>query len=226
MSRFSRALPVCQATARPVAPQPHTSAAEPPLCKPPAARSADSGRVLYFAFGANLAPQVTSRRDLKPRSAVAGTVRNHKLYFQHIGGYATIEYRPDDVSRPDVHGVVMDLSNDEMKRLTAMEGGYDVKDVVVTSPDGTRYHSKAFTTNWSVRLFKDTAPTHDYIGKLRSGADHHSLPAQYQDWLNGIESRGLQETTEKQVTSPSTYIATGFSAMLFTAAVALLVRPR
>lgn len=95
-------------------------------------------------------------------------------------GYATIDYSPEDISRPDVHGVVMDLSNDEMKRLTAMEAGYDVKDVVVTSLDGTRYHSKAFTSNWSVRLFEESAPTHDYIGKLLSGAEYHSLPTQYQ----------------------------------------------
>lgn len=47
-----------------------------------------------------------------------------------------------------------------------------------------------------------------------------------QDWLNGIESRGLVQTTEKNLTSPSTYIATAFSATLFTAAVTLLVRPR
>lgn len=99
---------------------------------------------------------------------------------RYHAGYATIDYRPDDSSRPDVHGVVMDLSTEEMKRLAAMEGGYDLKDVVVASPDGTRYHSKAFTTNWSVRLFEESAPTHDYIGKLRSGAEHHSLPNQYQ----------------------------------------------
>lgn len=100
--------------------------------------------------------------------------------------YGTIEYRPDDDTRPDVHGVVLDLSEEEMKRLAAIEGGYDIKDVLVTGDDGTRYRSKAFVTNWSVRLFDEGKPTHDYIGKLRTGAQQHSLPPEYQVCTNTL----------------------------------------
>lgn len=95
-------------------------------------------------------------------------------------GYGTIEYRPDDNSRPDVQGVVLDLSQEDMDRLTVTEGGYDVKDIVVTGPDQTSYRAKVFITNWSVKLFTESAPTHDYIGKLRAGAQEHNLPARYQ----------------------------------------------
>eukprot|EP00892_Ulva_mutabilis_P009562 jgi/Ulvmu1/6979/UM033_0037.1 len=196
------------------------------VVKPPSVQIPEQNRIFYFAFGANMAQSVVQRRALKPRSAVPGTVRNYKLYFQHIGAYGTIEYRPDDTTRPDVHGVVLDISEAEMRRLAGIEGGYDVKDVVVTTGDGTRYRAKAFITNWSVRLFDEGLPTHDYIGKLRAGAEHHSLPAEYQDWLNGIKSRGYQQTTRSQLTSPSTYIAVGFSAALFSGAMAILVRPR
>lgn len=74
----------------------------------------------------------------------------------------------------------MDLSEAEMKRLSAMELGYDVRDVIVTAADGTGYRSKAFITEWSVRLFEESAPTHDYIGKLRAGAEQFNLPSKYQ----------------------------------------------
>lgn len=47
-----------------------------------------------------------------------------------------------------------------------------------------------------------------------------------QEWLSGVESRGLADTTREQLTSPSTYIAVGFCATLFSGAMALLVRPR
>lgn len=95
-------------------------------------------------------------------------------------GYATIEYRPADDSRPDVCGLVMDLSKADMDRLSMMEAGYGVKDVHVTDADGTQWSCKAFVTDWSVRLFEEGLPTHDYIGKLRSGAEAFDLPAHYQ----------------------------------------------
>jgi hypothetical protein len=206
--------------------------------------------------------------------------------FHHthaVAGYGTIEYRPEDQSRPDVHGVLLDLSKDEMKALAMIEGGYDVLDVTVNGPDGQRFKAKAFTSNWSVKLFRETRPTHDYIKKLREGAEIHNLPTTYQvrpptsmlvfwhttcfcavspcvqhldfcllllilqmqtdllsitshrdmvrtlqEWLEGIESRSLteQDENEESFTSPASYLAIGFSALLFVGAVGLLAGPR
>lgn len=95
-------------------------------------------------------------------------------------GYASIEYRPEDDTRPDVHGVVLDLTQEEMKSLAAIETGYDMRKVIVTGADGNQYAAKAFMSNWSVRLFNETLPTQDYIGKLQEGAQVHDLPADYQ----------------------------------------------
>ena len=55
-----------------------------------------------------------------------------------------------------------------------------VRTVVVTDPAGVRYPCKAFTSNWSVRLFKETMPTEDYIGKLQEGSRVHELSEEYQ----------------------------------------------
>lgn len=91
-----------------------------------------------------------------------------------------MEYRPEDTTRPDVHGVLLDLSQEEMDSLADIEKGYDVNTVVVTDPEGQRYEAKVFQSNWSVRLFEEGAPSQDYIGKLREGAEVHELPTEYQ----------------------------------------------
>lgn len=77
---------------------------------------------------------------------------------------------------------MLDLSQEEMKSLANTEQGYDVRSVVVTDAEGKRYAAKVFMSNWSVRLFQETVPTQDYIGKLQEGARIHELPAEYQVW--------------------------------------------
>jgi hypothetical protein len=112
------------------------------------------------------------------RSTISFTLSAELLLC--VSGYATVEYRPGDASRPDVHGVMLDLSQEEMQTLANTEAGYDVRDVVVTGTGGKRYAAKTFMSNWSVRLFEETSPTQDYIGKLQEGARIHELPAEYQ----------------------------------------------
>lgn len=175
-----------------------------------------------------MAPRVVQRRNLAPRSVTAGTLHNYKLYFTHIGGYGSIEYRPEDTTRPDVYGVVLDLTQEEMKSLANTEQGYDVVPVVVTGPDGRRFSCKAFSSNWSVRLFQETLPTEDYIGKLQEGSKIHELPAEYQAWLHSIEGRPAMAPSGEEhevLASPASYIAMGFSAALFVGACMLFVGP-
>lgn len=66
----------------------------------------------------------------------------------HLAGYGNIEYKPADTSRPDVQGVVHDLSPAEFKALTLMESGYDVRTVHVACGDGETLQAQAFTSNW------------------------------------------------------------------------------
>jgi hypothetical protein len=97
-----------------------------------------------------------------------------------LAGYGNIEYKPADISRPDVHGVVHDLSQSEFNALARMEGGYDVRTVHVACSDGETLQAQAFTSNWSVRLFQETAPTALYINKICAGAEVFGLSARYQ----------------------------------------------
>ena len=54
--------------------------------RPPRVWEAPQGRQYYFAFGANVSQQVLARRRLQPLQSAVGTVRDHKLFFDHIGG--------------------------------------------------------------------------------------------------------------------------------------------
>jgi hypothetical protein len=87
--------------------------------------------------------------------------------------------------------VVLDLSDEEMGRLSLIESGYDVREVSVYAADGHTYMAKAFVANWSVRLFAEQSPTHDYIGKIRRGAMDYGLSAEYQVGIRCVHQKNF-----------------------------------
>jgi hypothetical protein len=95
-------------------------------------------------------------------------------------GYGNIEYRPGQQDRPDVEGVLHDISAEEMRKLNFIEGGYDVRKVFVSTAENETAEAEAFMSNWSVRLFKETKPTAQYITKIRAGAEAFDFSPEYQ----------------------------------------------
>lgn len=96
-------------------------------------------------------------------------------------GYGDIAYRPNDTSRPDVQGAVLDLSESELARLRSIELGYAMRPVTVVGADGTTlYQAQAFVTDWWFRAFQECRPTARYIGVIRAGAEYVGLSAEYQ----------------------------------------------
>ena len=79
-----------------------------------------------------------------------------------------------------MQGVLHELPTAEMRTLSFIEGGYDVRDVLVECGDSSVAQAKAFMINWSARLFEESVPTKDYIRKLRSGAADFGLSDEYQ----------------------------------------------
>jgi hypothetical protein len=127
---------------------------------------------------------------VKPSHTVALLQRSSLTYaggkHHACTGYGSIEYSPADESRPDVEGVLHDLSEREMRRLAFTEGGYDVRDVLVETADDVTVQAKAFKSNWTVRLFHETQPTRLYIRKICSGAADFGLSAAYQVCLDTL----------------------------------------
>ena len=164
-------------------------------------------------------------------------------------GYATILQRKCS-ARPDVAGVLYELSTAEMWALAAMEAGYDVETVRVDAGSGVAYEAQAFVTNWSLRLFDEAPPSQRYIGLIREGAEHHRLPAEYrvrgssadthlqavsppshtsaplQAWLGQVEVMFDPKREPRYFATPSGYLAAAAVSALFAGVTSLLVRPR
>ena len=51
-------------------------------------------------------------------------------------GYGTIEYRANETRRPDVHGLIIEVSAVDMERLGDPGQGYMVQDVAVLAETG------------------------------------------------------------------------------------------
>lgn len=151
---------------------------------------ADPGRVLCFAYGSALTPAFRESRGVNSLQIIPGRVSNFKLMFQHQGGYGTIDYRPNDTARPDVHGVVLEISSQDMERLGDREQGYMVQDVAVLAETGDLYISKAFMSHISWRLPQEVRPPAEYLNSLQQGARLHNLPMEYQAWLQRIAAGG------------------------------------
>jgi hypothetical protein len=105
--------------------------------------------------------------------------KNHTSDLYHAG-YGNIEYRPGEQDRPDVEGVLHDISVEEMRKLNFIEGGYDVRKVFVSTAENEMAEAQAFMSNWSVRLFEEAKPTAQYIGKIRAGAEAFNFSPEYQ----------------------------------------------
>ena len=81
-----------------------------------------SGRVRYFAFGANLSGDVMRERRIEPFAAEYFTLEGHALDFDHPSpwqgcGYASAAPDPDEV----VHGVLYTLSERDAARMDFYE---------------------------------------------------------------------------------------------------------
>lgn len=51
-------------------------------------------------------------------------------------GYGTIDYRPGEMGRPDVHGVILEVRMQEMELMAEESPGYMVQDVAVLAETG------------------------------------------------------------------------------------------
>lgn len=94
-------------------------------------------------------------------------------------GFGTIEYRPADTT-PDVHGVVLDITVEELAAILSTQNGYALQDVAVLAETGDVYISKTLMSLPGYRLPQEAQPMAEYMAKIRQGAQFHNLPAPYQ----------------------------------------------
>lgn len=121
------------------------------------------------------------RQSCAKRSSI-----NHRGQL-HCTGFGTIEYRPADTT-PDVHGVVLDITVEELAAILSTQNGYALQDVAVLAETGDVYISKTLMSLPGYRLPQEAQPMAEYMAKIRQGAQFHNLPAPYQVSLRKVLS--------------------------------------
>ena len=139
-------------------------------------------RVLYFAFGANLDPQVLARRKIKVFGDREFALRNFELRFSHQGPYRGMGYASIETSDGALtYGKLYAISRLDALRLDFYEGAWFINRYrkVKHRQDDVEFY---FYQTSSPR--QGLQPTQDYLGKMTRGfALLGNVPAQYLDWL-------------------------------------------
>lgn len=139
----------------------------------------------YFAYGANMATRVLTRRGISAIESHAACLAGHRLVFEEPGipflepAFASLREAEDEVT----HGVLHRLSDRDLAALDRIEGiGYDrvahVVDVPGLGPiEASFYESRETATG--------KRPSRRYVGLLVEGAREHGLPA---TWVERLEA--------------------------------------
>ena len=147
--------------------------------------------VNYFAFGANMNPDILEKRTLSPPGSLKyqrAVLSDYKLVFNTgvsaIGMAASVE----PLKGASTHGLCYKLNLPQFNLLLASEGfpiGYKIETVSVR-PYGARGSEEALTLRSGNGLISGK-PSERYINLLLKGAKESKLDEQYQSFLGTIE---------------------------------------
>lgn len=87
----------------------------------------DGSNVWYFAYGANLDQSVLEeRRGIHPAHTARGVLKGWGLLFNFLGGYGNVVQGAVDADHPDVHGVLLQINQDDLLKLAGIEWNYEM----------------------------------------------------------------------------------------------------
>jgi hypothetical protein len=142
-----------------------------------------------FAYGSNLHPKrVRERADVALNRCERAVLRDWRLAFNLATGMQWVEpAMANIVPAPgeEVHGVAIQMSDEELARLTRSEGGtrfYRSVSVEVDTYDGERIAATVFVAREDI-VRDEVAPSLRYLTLLREGARHHGLEEDYRAFL-------------------------------------------
>jgi gamma-glutamylcyclotransferase (GGCT)/AIG2-like uncharacterized protein YtfP len=133
--------------------------------------------LLYFAYGANMDPELMSRRVPGARAVGPGKLSGYRLAFSVYstaweGGAANLEVDRD----AHVWGVLWEIPEGESQGLDAYAGHptyFRREDVPVDGPEGP---AMAWTYRVAHQEGSYVRPTDTYLARLRSAIRIHGLP--------------------------------------------------
>mmetsp|Transcript_106464 Transcript_106464/g.179738 ORF Transcript_106464/g.179738 Transcript_106464/m.179738 type:complete len:162 (+) Transcript_106464:2-487(+) len=136
------------------------------------------------------------QRDMTPLGCVNVVLPGHRLTFNHRFGYGNV--MPCDTPGACVHGVALELTIPDFRRLKQAEYGYEVtRCVMQTYPDdgpggkGRGLFGVVFVaTNLSRAPTGEleSIPSYRYMMLIRQGCRDHDLDRGYTQWVDEVAS--------------------------------------
>ena len=132
---------------------------------------------LYFAYGSNM-----SRARLEERVGVVrdhgwSTLHGHRHAFNKLGADGTAKGNIIPAPQDVVHGVLYQLTEEQLRILAHYEGGYVAKQVAVYVHQLAEVYT--CTTYKAVKTTLDLLPHHAYLKHYQKGLQEHGLPQEY-----------------------------------------------
>ena len=142
------------------------------------------GRIVYFAFGANVHPGWLRRRVPRAQLLGIGVLPGHRLAFRKRGrdGAARSDACPDAAAR--LPGVLYALDAPDLALLGAAGAGYRPAEVVIDTAQGA-----CEAICWRAEpsaIEEGLLPWDWYVALIRAGASLLGLPGEHVRWLDSV----------------------------------------
>jgi len=138
-------------------------------------------RIWYFAYGANMSSKVfVDRRQMHASAKINGELQGFSLVFNQPGipllepAFANIRPQVDE----SVHGVLWEITREDLARLDVKEGGGDAYDrlVVQVITDEGPVEARTYVATRNVSGLR---PSRRYLDVILEGAHEATLPGAY-----------------------------------------------
>jgi gamma-glutamylcyclotransferase len=140
----------------------------------------------YFAYGSNMNRAQMRSRAPQIFEEINGELKNYELVFNKKvrGGSATANVQP--AQGKSVRGVLYRIPEGAYRALDRFEGApehYRRIEVRVTAADGREIAAQVFI---AAKVEKGLKPATHYLQTIVTGAEEHSLPAEYIETIRAV----------------------------------------
>jgi hypothetical protein len=133
--------------------------------------------LLYFAYGSNMSSARLEARVGEVRVMGWSSVVGYRHAFNKHGADGTAKGNIVRDPAATVHGVVFEISIQQLEVLTVHEGGYRAVELrALHCGSGVEHVVRSFE---AVRPVDGLEPTVEYLDHYRRGMDEHGLPDAY-----------------------------------------------
>ena len=131
----------------------------------------------YFAYGSNMSRSRLEERVGGVRDFGWSTLQGYRHAFNKRGADGTAKGNIMVADEDSVHGVLYQLTNEQLRTLAHYERGYAAKRVVVYAHDHATIYECA--TYRAIEITTGLLPHQDYLAHYEQGLREHSLPQDY-----------------------------------------------